>query len=450
MEWHNIYKALLPFIIMKDGYPVLDNDIYFAREKTDEGTTLTVENLITKKDYRVNPATAAFLELCTGTHSLTDIAENLSQKFGEPVEDVLPGVETISHTLSEKGLINMRETPRSTEKKTIVDLKGNHRPLFAHVELTNTCNLSCLHCANDSGDAYPDELTTEEILSLIDTFHEMGITRIVFTGGEPLLHPDVYTFIKYAREQPMIVDIFTNSTLITEKHCKKFKELGIRKIATSIDSIYEEVHDRFRGKKGALKKSLRGINLLLENGIPVRISISLSQLNIDHHLDIIRYFEDMGITDYQVAPVEYSGRGDGEIAISPEEYYGVLVKEYEYLKKERPEDAPDMDEVNGCAVAKDSVFIKADGTILPCNGFPKILGVGNVKDVDLIHFWNTDETLKKLRSMNPSHDETCQKCQYLSTCVGCIAEAFIDQQTIRCYSPYACAQQRAYYDVFGE
>ena len=145
-----------------------------------------------------------------------------------------------------------------------------------------------MHCANDSGNPYPDELTTQEIFSLIDTLHTMGVTRIVFTGGEPLLHPDLYTFIEYAKDKPMVVDVFTNCTLVTEEHCRKFAELGVRKISTSIDSIHERVHDTFRGQKGALKRSLRGINLLVEAGFPVRISISLFQSNKGDIVDIIR------------------------------------------------------------------------------------------------------------------------------------------------------------------
>ncbi|MGD2248139.1 MAG: radical SAM protein [Candidatus Methanofastidiosia archaeon] len=431
-------------------YPVLNKDIYCAKEKTDEGTTITVENLVTKKDYRVNLATAAFLELCTGTHSLTDIAEIISQKFDEPLEYIVQGIQKICGTLQKKGLITLKETPLKEEKKTVVELQGENRPYFAHVELTNACNLSCLHCANDSGNPYPDELTTQEILDLIDTLHTMGVTRVVFTGGEPLLHPDLYTIINHAKEQPMIVDIFTNSTLITEEHCKKFAELGVRKIATSIDSIHDEVHDTFRGQKGALNQALKGINLLLKAGFPVRVSISLSQLNIDHYVDMIKYLADMGLTDYQVAPVKYSGRGRKDMEVSVEEYYTALVDEYKYLKEERPEDIPEMFEMDGCGIARDGIFIKADGTVLPCHGCPKIMAVGNVKDKNLITLWNTDETLEMYRQMKPRHDDMCKECEYLSVCSGCIADAFICERSIRCYSPYACAGQRAYHDVFEE
>ena len=96
---------------MKDEYPILNKDIYFAKVKTGEGTTITVENLLTTKDYRVNSGTAAFLELCTGSYSLVNIAKILAQKSGEPVDDILQGVEKISAVLQKKGLITIKETP---------------------------------------------------------------------------------------------------------------------------------------------------------------------------------------------------------------------------------------------------------------------------------------------------------------------------------------------------
>lgn len=449
MYVHNIYKGLLLCPFMKEGYPVLHKDIYFAEMKTRDGVHIKVFNVVTQKDYRVNSATAAFLELCTGTHALSDIAEMLSQQVGEPLEEVAHEVKKVCTALLEKGIITVGNSPLKKEKKPVKHVNVFYPPYFAHVEITNRCNLSCLHCANSSGEPCPDELTTEEILSLIDTLSGMGVTRIVLTGGEPLLHPDLYAIIDHAKKAPMTVDIFTNGTLLTKEIIEKMKQHGVRKIATSIDSMTESVHDTFRGKKGALKKTLQGVALLQKAGFPVRVSISVSQLNKDHIVDILKGLQELDLTEYQIVPVKYSGRGVSDVVISPEEYYTVLVDEYTYLKTERPGNVPEPPhKTEECGIGKDDIYIKADGTVLPCHGCHKEMGIGNVRD-DLVESWNKDETLETLRKMKTKDDSACAECQYLSICGGCIADAFICEGVIRCYNPYVCVGHKAYYDVFG-
>ena len=446
---HNIYKGLLLYTSMEEGYPVLNEDIYFAKMNTHAGVVIKVHNVVTQKDYRVNAATAAFLELCTGTHTLSDITETLSQRVDEPREEVEYEVKRVAAVLQKKGIIAIEETPLEKGRKTVKNVNVLYPPYSAHVEITNRCNLRCMHCANNSGDPYPDELTTKEILSLIDSLSRMGVTRIVLTGGEPLLHPDLYAIINHARKAPMTVDIFTNATLITKEHVKKLKKSGVRKISTSIDSIDESVHDTFRGKKGALKKTLKGISLLQKVGFPVRISISVSQLNKDHIVDILKYLGELHLTDYQIVPVKYSGRGVTDIVISPEEYYAVLVDEYTYLKKERPRNihGPPQ-ETDGCGIGEDGIYIKADGTVLPCRGCHIKMSAGNVRD-GLVELWNNNETLEMVRKMKTEDDSVCAECQYLSVCDGCIADAFIFEGSFRFYNPYTCVGQKAYNDVFG-
>lgn len=434
-----------------EPYPVLNEDIFFATVKTIAHSTVRVHNTTTGKDYKLNPAAITLLQLCTGTHTLAEIAHILAEQEGEPVKDVADSVDKASAVLQEKGIITLRPAPLKKGRPTAKEITVSYAPHTAHLEITNKCNLSCIHCANNSGNPYPDELTTKEILSLIDTLSSMGVTRIVLTGGEALLHPDLYTIIEHARKAPMRVDIFTNCTLITKEHIKKFNHLGVNRIATSIDSINESVHDTFRGQKGALKRALRGIALLQKAGFFVRVSISVAQATKDHIIEVIKYLGEQDLTDYQIAPVKFSGRGIHHVVISPEEFYQILVDEFTYLKRERPDDVPDPPQKikGGCGIAKDSIYIKADGTILPCHGCHKDMNVGNIRDGDLIDVWDNNETLTMFRSMEPEDDNTCAECQYVSFCGGCIAGAFIYEGKIRCYDPYTCANLRAYNDVFG-
>lgn len=432
-----------------DGYPVLREDIFFAKIYRNSELHVKIRNTTTEKDFRPTGATVALLDLCTGTKSVSEIIDVLSMQSGEPVEELTEDVINIIAVLQKKGIITMNRTPH--ENMQTKEIALNYPLDAAQIEITNKCNLSCVHCFNNSGDPLPNELTTQEILSLIDVLSSVGVHQITFTGGEPLVHPDLFEIIEHARKSPMSVDIFTNGTLITKKMIKKFKELHIRRFIISIDSVDASIHDRFRGRKGALEKTLQGITLLKEAGFPLKFCACLSQVNKECIIDILEYFNIQKQEDFQIIPVKFSGRGITGLAVSPEEYYKVIVEQFYYFKEKYPHNVFEFRErkEEGCSIAQNIIGIKADGTILPCPACSKEMGIGNVRDTDLEKLWEENETLGILRNMNTRNDERCSHCTYVAFCNGCIAGAFTMEGTLTCYHPYICAVNKAYDDVFG-
>lgn len=435
---------------MRDEYPALNEDIFFGKIQTSTGLKVRIRNTTTEKDFKANTATAALLSLCTGTYTVDEIVERLSRQFGEPPEELAGSVAELLIRLQEKGVITLNTIPSEGPSRAKV-VKVRNPIESAQIEITNTCNLSCVHCVNDSGNPYPDELTTEEIFSLIDTLSSLGVHNLTLSGGEPLLHPDFFKIVEYARKAPMTVNIFTNGTLITEKHIEKCKELGVSRFAVSIDSMDENIHDTLRGQKGALRKTLHAVKLLKEAGFSIRPSLSLTQLNKDSIIDIFKYFKEQHFTDYQIFPVAFSGRGIEGVAITPEEYYHALVEQFQYLKEEFREGIQELHQKTGkgCGISTDRIGIKADGTILACPGCTREMDVGNIRNTDLAEFWDQNRKLETIRTMRVEEDRKCFGCRYVSFCDGCIATAFILEREFQCYSPYSCAFYRAYDDVLG-
>ena len=370
---------------------------------------------------------------------------------GESSKDVYESVNTILNRLEEKGAVTIRSAPSIRDTPPVKDVKVKHPIESAHIDVTNRCNLSCLHCVNDSGECYPDELTTDEIFSLIDTLSRMGVHIMTFSGGEPLMHPDFFEIVKYARKAPMTVYVFTNGTLITEDITKTLKKAGVSRFYVSVDSITEHIHDTFRGQKGALRKTLASIQLMKEAHIQVKPCVSVNQMNKNDITPVLQYFKEQRITDFQLTPVRFSGRGVHNISLTPEEYYIILVEQFTYLKEEFPEGMVTLyrREKEKCGIASDSIAIKADGTILPCPGCISDMGVGNIRQVTLEELWDTDRTLELIRKMRVEDDKECNRCQYHSYCGGCMAGAFILEREFRWCDPYVCALLRAHNDVVG-
>ena len=94
--------------------------------------------------------------------------------------------------------------------------------------MTRRCNLKCVHCYSASADIdYPDELTTEEGKKLIDDLAAFGAPVILFSGGEPLMRPDLLELAQYATDKGMRAVISTNGTLITKEIAAKLKKIGL-------------------------------------------------------------------------------------------------------------------------------------------------------------------------------------------------------------------------------
>jgi len=143
-------------------------------------------------------------------------------------------------------------------------------------DVTYACNLHCKHCYATAGKPWEDELTTEEAKHAIDIFDRAGVTIIAFSGGEPLVRPDIMELVRYAADKGIYVAMATNGTLITKKKAKEMKDAGVEFVQISLDGIDADTHDKFRGVKGAFDKTVQGIKNSVAEGFFVEISTTVT------------------------------------------------------------------------------------------------------------------------------------------------------------------------------
>lgn len=162
----------------------------------------------------------------------------------------------------------------------------NENPFIVIWELTRACQLKCLHCrAEAQYHRDPRELTFEEGKRLIDDIYEMEQPLLVFTGGDPLMRPDVFELAKYAIDKGLRVSMTPSATPnVTKEAIRKAKEIGLSRWAFSLDGPNAEIHDRFRGMPGSFDLTIKAIEYLHELDIPVQINTVISRYNV-HALD---------------------------------------------------------------------------------------------------------------------------------------------------------------------
>jgi 12,18-didecarboxysiroheme deacetylase len=319
--------------------------------------------------------------------------------------------------------------------------------------MTQRCNLKCVHCYARSEDlSYDNELTHEQSIAMIDDLAGFGVPVLLFSGGEPLTHPRLVEYAQYAVNKGMRAVISTNGTLITKEKARILKEIGLSYVGISLDGL-EETHDLFRGVKGSYQKALAAIENCKEAGIKVGLRFTINKRNVKDIPGIFDLLEKKNIPRACFYHLVYSGRGS-EIAkedLSHEETRKVLdlimertrdlhdrllPKEiltvdnhadgpyvYQRLLDENPERAAEVLELlemnEGNNSGRGIGCISWDGEVHP-DQFWREKSLGNIKDKPFSEIWtNVDnEFLMKLKDKKNYVKGRCAGCRWLDVCAG--------------------------------
>jgi len=176
--------------------------------------------------------------------------------------------------------------------------------------LIRRCNLTCKHCYTTSADIdFPGELTTPEIYQVMDDLKGFKVPVLILSGGEPLLHPDIFEISQHAKEMGFYLALSSNGTLITEKNIKQIADINYQYVGVSLDGI-GETHDKFRQKKGSFSDSVKGIGLCRDNGIKAGIRYTLTKDNVHDFPAMLKLMDDENIDKFYLSHLNYGGRGN--------------------------------------------------------------------------------------------------------------------------------------------
>lgn len=181
---------------------------------------------------------------------------------------------------------------------------GATRMIF---EITRKCNLNCLHCMVPCDNGKAHELVHERLVRLMNELPENNISKIMFTGGEPLLVKNIIGYIKLASSHGLIVDLNSNLTLLDENLAQELSEAGITEVTTSLDGD-EETHCRIRGNKDCFQKTLKGIELLRSKNINVDVVCMAIRSNIDKLSEVVSLTTNLGVSSITFSGLILDGR----------------------------------------------------------------------------------------------------------------------------------------------
>jgi len=350
-------------------------------------------------------------------------------------------------------------------------------PITIVWNFTNRCNLSCLHCHQDSSPTSScSELTTSQAFKVIDNMSDAGVAILTFSGGEPLLRGDVYDAIKRANDDRMLCTIASNGTLITPKVAKKLAKAGIKRVEIGLDGTRAETHDFLRNKPGSFKATIKGIiNCATVGFDELAVTMTLHSKNINELGETMDLAEKLGATRFYLNRLIPAGRGVEALYldVTPREKIKALEALYNKFYKSATEGfgmqcyARGMtyyvrlgyerskgrvftvsealsgyekmfqerfgleiskivrklaNHFGGCSAGLTYAGLTASGDLLPC--VPAPIKLGNLLEQNLEEIWVHNELLNHIRNRKALKG-SCKTCTYSALCGGCRYTAYI-------------------------
>jgi AdoMet-dependent heme synthase len=229
----------------------------------------------------------------------------------------------IGELMTSPNLSQHAAAERSANNERMIHADFDQAPFTIAWEITRACAYACVHCRADAQhkrDAR--ELSTAEARTLIERLAAFGNHPIlIFTGGDPMLRPDLFELIAYATECGLRCSLTPTATALpTKERLEKVREAGIRRIALSLDAPRSEVHDNFRQVPGSWQRTLDILHRAQDVGLSVQVNTTVSKHNVDLLHEMIPFIQEVNAVQWSVFFLVPTGRAQLENMISPEQH----------------------------------------------------------------------------------------------------------------------------------
>jgi len=348
-------------------------------------------------------------------------------------------------------------------------------PRSVDLSITNRCNLRCTYCSHFTGAGDVDQdLSKEEWLQFFEESNRCAVMNVTLEGGEPFYRKDLNELVEGIVENRMRFNILSNGTLITDEMAAFLASTGrCDGVQVSIDGSVPTTHDACRGE-GNFLKAMRGIKSLQKYNVPVPVRVTIHKENVRDLENVAKLLlEEVGLPSFSTNAASYMGlcrQNAEQIQLTAEERSlametllklerkyngrisasaGPLAEGKDWLEMEKAcqqksETITGRGHLSGCNGPMNTLAVRADGIMVPCNQMSHI-ELGRINDDALREVWQVHPEMKRLRERHniPLSDfEFCQGCDYINYCTGnCPALAYTILGKENHPSPDACLKR---------
>jgi radical SAM protein with 4Fe4S-binding SPASM domain len=311
---------------------------------------------------------------------------------------------------------------------------GQRTPQQVSIEVTRRCPLECQHCYNNlpmgDQDARSREMSTEEHFRMLDELVEMGCFWLLYTGGEIFARKDFLEIYTYAKQKGFLITLFTNGTLINEKIADYLVEWPPFAIEITLYGRTKETYEALTQIPGSYEKCLRGIELLRERHLPLKLKTVATSIN-KHEISAMRRFaeEDLGVEfkcDGQINPRIDCSQSPLAVRLTPEEVVALDlnapkgISEYRRLVKHDFDNPPSLAQIDTtyfCGGGMNSFAVNAYGEMGICVISQQ--ETFDIRQAGLKPAW--EHSLREVRTRKRTRVTKCIECRIQSICAMCPA-----------------------------
>jgi MoaA/NifB/PqqE/SkfB family radical SAM enzyme len=345
-------------------------------------------------------------------------------------------------------------------------------PLSFDIEVTARCNNNCRHCYINlpPGDkaALHDELTLDEISHIADQAVSLGTLWCLITGGEPLIREDFFDLYRLLKKKGLLVSVFTNACLVTEKHIKLFRDYPPRDIEITVYGATEKTYERVTRISGSYAAFRRGLDQLLEGGIKFDLKTMALRSNVHELPTIARFCRERTENFFRFDPI-LQLRFDGnetrnrEIRIerlSAEEIIGIEKADPERsAAMEKRCGMPEMaipsqeltDRLFQCHAGEESFAVSYSGLFRLCPSLWQRDCLYDLRRGTLAEAWfDFTPRVRAVTSDNSEFLETCRLCPLMNQCQWCPAHAYLECGRMDEWCEYFCRVTHIRTETFGK
>ena len=338
-------------------------------------------------------------------------------------------------------------------------VRHDDRPFIAIWEVTQACDLACVHCracarpGRDSG-----ELTTAEGFALLDRFADARVPLVVLTGGDPAKRPDLLALVAYGTAAGLHLGLTPSATpLVTRELTTELARAGLKRLAISIDGADPTTHDEFRGVAGSFAHALRILDEARAAGLRTQVNTTVHAKSIGRLREIADLVARLGSVLWSVFYVVPTGRAElgmlpsaDAVEASLEELASIAATapfavkttaapHYRRVLLERSTSG--RGSVSHGVYGKDServndgqgfLFVSHRGEIFPSGFLP--IPCGNVRESDPLRVYRDHPVFRDLRNASLLTGK-CSACEYRRVCGGSRARAFAIEGSMHAADP---------------
>lgn len=329
-----------------------------------------------------------------------------------------------------------------------------------HIELTSKCNERCVHCYIPH-ETKNNDIDYDLMMKVLMECKKMNVLTLIFSGGEPTLHPHFCDFLIKAKDLDFNVTVLSNMINLTAGVLSALSYRHATCVNVSLYSLVPSVHDSITKVNGSCERTKNNILRLVSENIPVQINCPVMKQNMETFQDVLKWGQALKCAvnvDYLL--MARSDRSTDNLGNRLDEKdlravigkivnSNVEISNHSFEKQEISCESSLDDKI--CGVGMSTLCMVSNGDIYPCAGWQRYV-CGNIKQQELSEIWMSSTQVKYLRSLRLKDFEKCAKCKDINYCVMCMSRNSNEDANGSIFNipDITCAAARIHHEIIDE